>query len=85
MVVIESLACEACGMKRRLVVSPITAVLIGEAMAIIDRADLEQRDLSEFESGRVDAFLQLADVMASMRLKRKKVLTPDQHFGFHGA
>ena len=35
-------------------------VLIAEARSILDRADSQRRDLSDFESGRVDALLDIA-------------------------
>lgn len=41
--------------------------LIAEARRILDQADHEQRDLSEFESGRVDALLDLAQLASSYR------------------
>lgn len=39
--------------------------LTQEARAVIDRAATQQRDLSDFESGRVDVLLELAQRLAS--------------------
>jgi hypothetical protein len=40
--------------------------LIAEATAIIERAETQRRDLSDFESGRVDALLEVADRVSSV-------------------
>jgi len=46
------------GLKAMQVVTSQT--LISEALAILDRAENQHRDLSDFESGRVDALLDVA-------------------------
>jgi hypothetical protein len=42
------------------------SALTEAAREIIALADSEQRDLSEFEAGRVDAFLDVAEVMRAV-------------------
>ena len=46
--------------------SEVAAVLSASANAIIDHAEHQRRDLSDFEAGRVDALLDIAEAFRAV-------------------
>ena len=53
---------------------PTAEALMAEAAAIIERAETQHRDLSEFESGRVDALLDVAGRFSRAEAKNQTLM-----------